>query len=77
MGYCSIGMADAFTTLEPDMVVVIGDRYELIPIVSAAVVMNIPVAHISGGDVTVGAIDNQVRNALTMMSTLHFPGTKE
>ena len=76
MGYCSIGMADAFTTLEPDMVVVIGDRYELIPIVSAAVVMNIPVAHISGGDVTVGAIDNQVRNALTMMSTLHFPGTK-
>lgn len=76
MGYCSMGMADAFTALEPDMVVVLGDRYELLPIVSAAVVMNIPVAHISGGDITEGAIDNQVRNAVTMMSTLHFPGTK-
>jgi len=76
MGYCSMGMADAFTDLGPDIVVVLGDRYELLPIVSAAVVMNIPVAHISGGDVTEGAIDNQVRNAVTMMSTLHFPGTK-
>lgn len=76
MGYCSIGMADAFSTLNPDIVVVLGDRYELLPIVSTAVVMNIPVAHISGGDVTEGAIDNQVRNAVTMMSTLHFPGTK-
>ena len=76
MGYCSMGMADAFTAFEPDMVVVLGDRYELLPIVSAAVVMNIPVAHISGGDITEGAIDNQVRNAVTMMSTLHFPGTK-
>lgn len=76
MGCCSMGMADAFNALEPDLVVVLGDRYELLPIVSAAVVMNIPVAHISGGDVTEGAIDNQVRNAVTMMSTLHFPGTK-
>lgn len=76
MGYCSMGMADAFTTLSPDIVVVLGDRYELLPIVSAAVVMNIPVAHISGGDITEGAIDNQVRNAVTMMSSLHFPGTK-
>ncbi|MBO7635458.1 MAG: UDP-N-acetylglucosamine 2-epimerase (hydrolyzing) [Paludibacteraceae bacterium] len=76
MGYCSMGMADAFTDLGPDIVVVLGDRYELLPIVSAAVVMNIPVAHISGGDVTEGAIDNKVRNAVTMMSTLHFPGTK-
>jgi UDP-hydrolysing UDP-N-acetyl-D-glucosamine 2-epimerase len=76
MGYCSMGMADAFTALEPDMVVVLGDRYELLPIVSAAVVMNIPVAHISGGDITEGAIDNQVRNAVAMMSALHFPGTK-
>ena len=76
MGYCSIGMADTLDELNPDMVVVLGDRYELLPIVSAAVVMNIPVAHISGGDITEGAIDNQVRNAVTMMSTLHFPGTK-
>lgn len=76
MGYCSTGMADVLEELQPDVVMVLGDRYELLPIVSSSVVMNIPVAHISGGDVTEGAIDNQVRNAVTMMSTLHFPGTK-
>ena len=76
MGQCSIGMADTLADLKPDIVVVLGDRYELLPVVSAAFVMNIPVAHISGGDITEGAIDNQVRNAVTMMSSLHFPGTK-
>ena len=53
-----------------------GDRYELLPIVGTALVMRIPIAHISGGDITEGAIDNEVRNAVTMMSTLHFPGTQ-
>lgn len=77
MGLCSIGMADAFNRLKPDMIVVLGDRYELLPIVGTALVMRIPVAHISGGDITEGAIDNEVRNAVTMMSTLHFPGTEE
>lgn len=76
MGHCSIGMADTLTTLHPDMVVVLGDRYELLPIVSAALVLGIPVAHLSGGDVTEGAIDNEVRNAVSMMSTLHFPGVE-
>lgn len=76
MGYCSIGMAGVLTDLEPDLVVVLGDRYELLTIVSAALVMGIPVAHISGGDVTEGAIDNEVRNAVSMMSTLHFPGVE-
>lgn len=76
MGYCSMGMAHELADLNPDIMVVLGDRYELLPIVSAAVVMGVPVAHISGGDVTEGAIDNQVRNAVTMMSSLHFPGTK-
>lgn len=77
MGRCSIGMAEAFANLNPDIVVVLGDRYELLPICNAALVMNIPIAHISGGDVTIGAIDNEVRNAVTMMSTLHFPGVQE
>lgn len=76
MGRCSIGMADAFAALRPDVVVVLGDRYELLPIVSAALVMGVPVAHISGGDVTEGAIDNEVRNAVSMMSALHFPGVE-
>lgn len=74
MGFCLEGFANAFNTLNPDIVVVLGDRYELIPIVSAALVMRIPVAHIAGGDVTEGAIDDEVRNAVTMMSSIHFPG---
>lgn len=77
MGRCSMGVAKTFAQLQPDLVVVLGDRYELLPICSAALVMNIPIAHISGGDVTIGAIDNEVRNAVTMMSALHFPGVEE
>lgn len=76
MGKCSEGFADAFTQLQPDVVMVLGDRYELLPIVSAALVMGIPVAHLSGGDVTEGAIDNEVRNAVSMMSAIHFPGVE-
>lgn len=76
MGYCSTGMADVLSELQPDVVVVLGDRYELLPIVSASLVMGIPVAHISGGDVTEGAIDNEVRNAVSMMSAIHFPGVE-
>lgn len=77
MGRCCIGFAKAFSELQPDLIVVLGDRYELLAICGAALVMNIPIAHISGGDVTIGAIDNEVRNAVTMMSTLHFPGVEE
>lgn len=77
MGRCSLGFAKALSSLQPDMLVVLGDRYELLPICSAALVMNIPIAHISGGDVTIGAIDNEVRNAITMMATLHFPGVQD
>ena len=77
MGICSLGIADAFNRLHPDLIIVAGDRFELIPICSAALIMNIPIAHISGGDVTLGAIDNQIRNAITMMSTIHFPGVKD
>ena len=76
MGKCLEGFADAFDQLKPDVLVVLGDRYELLPIVSAALVMGIPVAHLSGGDVTEGAIDNEVRNAVSMMSVLHFPGVE-
>lgn len=77
MGICSIGIADAFKRLSPDIIIVLGDRYELLPVCSAALVMNIPVGHISGGDITEGAIDDKVRNAVTMMASLHFPGVRE
>lgn len=77
MGICAMGMSDSLRRLQPDIIVVAGDRYELLPICSAALVMGIPIAHISGGDVTQGAIDDQVRNAVTMMATLHFPSTED
>jgi len=77
MALCQEQLADTFSCLKPDVIVVLGDRYELLPICSTALVLNIPIAHISGGDITEGAIDNKVRNAVTMMSTYHFPGTEE
>lgn len=76
-GVFSISLADALTELSPDIIVILGDRYELLPICTAALLNNIPIAHISGGDVTEGAIDNQIRNAVTMLSSIHFSGTEE
>lgn len=77
MGRCSIGIANVLAQMSPDLLVVLGDRYELLPVCSTALVMNIPIAHISGGDITIGAIDNEVRNAITMMASLHFPGVQD
>lgn len=77
MGRCGEGVAKVFDALKPDLLVVLGDRYELLPICSAALVMGISIAHISGGDVTEGAIDDAVRNAVTMIATYHFPGVAD
>lgn len=71
------GFAEVFTRLQPDVVVVLGDRYELLPICSTAFMMQIPIAHLSGGDVTEGALDDGVRNAVTMLATYHFPITED
>tara|TARA_B110000008_G_scaffold272322_1_gene304906 strand:- start:6347 stop:7468 length:1122 start_codon:yes stop_codon:yes gene_type:complete len=76
LGFCSIGFSDVFSRLNSDLVIVLGDRYELLSICGAALLMKIPIAHISGGDITEGAIDDQIRNAVTMMATLHFPGVE-
>ena len=77
MGQCGTGVADAFSRLSPDMIVVLGDRYELLPVVSTALIMRLPVAHISGGDETEGAFDNEIRHAISQMSTIHFPGVED
>lgn len=77
MATCLDKISDTLNQLTPDVIVVLGDRYELLPICSAALMLNIPIAHIAGGDITEGALDNSVRNAITMMSTFHFPGTQE
>ena len=71
------GFAEVLSQLQPDVVVVLGDRYELLPICSTAFMMQIPIAHLSGGDVTEGALDDGVRNAVTMLATYHFPITED
>lgn len=77
MGRMAEGFAEAFDRLDSDYVVVLGDRYELLPICNTAFVMRIPIIHISGGDVTEGAIDDGIRNAVTMLAEYHFPGTPD
>ncbi|WP_413522595.1 UDP-N-acetylglucosamine 2-epimerase [Photobacterium phosphoreum] len=77
MGLAQISFAEAFDELDPDMVVVLGDRYELLPIVSAANIARIPVAHLSGGELTEGAIDELIRHAITKLSQLHFTSMGE
>lgn len=71
------GLADAYNELKPEMVVVLGDRYEILAAAAAALIMRIPIAHISGGDVTEGAFDDAIRHSITKMSQLHFPSTEE
>jgi GDP/UDP-N,N'-diacetylbacillosamine 2-epimerase (hydrolysing) len=75
MGRGTIGFADAFEALRPDLVVVLGDRYEILAAVSAATVCRIPVAHLHGGELTEGAIDDAIRHAVTKLSHLHFTAT--
>lgn len=65
-------LAAAFETNKPDLILVMGDRYELLAVASAAILMTIPIAHISGGELTGGAIDEQIRHAMTKVSHLHF-----
>ena len=69
--------ADYFASEIPDLLVVLGDRYEVLSAVIAARVQGVPVAHISGGDVTEGAIDDAIRHSVTKMSQLHFPGCEQ
>lgn len=77
MGLCMIGFADAFNDLQPDLVVILGDRYELFSAVSAAMVARIPVAHIHGGETSEGAFDEYIRHSITKMSQLHFTATEK
>ncbi len=77
VGLGIIGFADIFTRIEPDMVIILGDRYEVLAAATAAMIHRIPIAHIYGGELTLGAIDDAIRHSITKMSTLHFTSTKE
>lgn len=72
MGLGLIGFADAFATLLPDIVIVLGDRFEIFAATQAAMVARLPVAHISGGEVTEGGIDDCIRHSISKMANYHF-----
>lgn len=70
------GFSEAYKELAPDMLLILGDRYEMLAAASAALIMRIPIAHISGGALTEGAYDDAIRHSITKMSHLHFTETE-
>lgn len=70
------GFADAFDALQPDLLLILGDRYEMLAVASAALIYKIPIAHLHGGEITEGAFDDAIRHAITKMSHLHFTSTE-
>ena len=76
IGVGLMGFSDAFDDLCPDIVVVLGDRFELLSAAIAALIARIPIAHIHGGETSQGVIDEGVRHAITKMASLHFPATE-
>ena len=77
IGVGTIGFADAFSQLSPDIIVLLGDRYELLAASQAALIARIPIAHLHGGEVTEGAFDEAIRHSITKMSHLHFTAAEK
>lgn len=77
LGLGVIGFADALESLKPDLVLVLGDRFEIFGAATAAMIARIPIAHIHGGELTEGAVDDAIRHAITKMSHLHFVAAEE
>ncbi len=76
IGLAMIGFADAMDELKPDLVVILGDRSEMLAAATAAIIANVPIAHIHGGETTEGAYDEGIRHAITKMSYWHFASTE-
>lgn len=76
MAQCMAGTADALERMRPDAIVILGDRYEMLAVASAAAVMRIPIVHIAGGEVSQGAVDDDIRHAITKLSALHLTATE-
>ena len=77
MGLGVIGFAEAYADLKPDIVVLLGDRFEIFSAASAAIIARIPIAHLHGGETTEGAFDEAIRHSITKMSHLHFTAAEE
>lgn len=76
IGIAMLSLADALTAWRPDILLLIADRYEMLAPASVALALRIPIAHIEGGEISQGAIDDQVRNAITKMAHIHFTSTE-
>ncbi len=76
LGVATLGLADVLGGMRPDLLLLIADRYEMLAPASVALTLRIPIAHIEGGEITAGAIDDAVRNAITKMAHLHFACTR-
>ena len=76
MGLAQISCAEAFDELKPDIIVVLGDRFEIFSAVASAMIGRIPIAHLHGGESTEGLIDEPIRHSITKMSQLHFTATE-
>jgi len=76
MGLAQISFSEAYEELMPDLLVVLGDRYEMFSAVSSAMIANIPISHLHGGETTEGAFDESIRHSITKMSYLHFTATE-
>lgn len=74
MGNLMLGLSEEFVRNKPDILLLLGDRYEMLAAAATATAMHIPIAHISGGESTEGAMDEQIRHAVTKMAHIHFPG---
>lgn len=77
MGLGAIGFADALNDLSPDLIVILGDRFEMLVAAQSALIFKVPIAHLYGGEITEGAYDDSIRHAITKMSHLHFTSTEE
>jgi UDP-hydrolysing UDP-N-acetyl-D-glucosamine 2-epimerase len=76
IGLGVIGFADALDRMKPDLLIILGDRFEALAAAQAAMILRIPVAHIHGGEITEGAYDDAIRHAITKLSLLHFTSTE-
>ncbi|MFL1994953.1 UDP-N-acetylglucosamine 2-epimerase [Lysinibacillus irui] len=76
IGLAAISFADAFNRLQPDLLIILGDRFEMLAVAQTALIMQIPIAHLHGGECTFGAYDDAIRHSITKMATWHFTSTE-
>ncbi|MDH6371048.1 UDP-N-acetylglucosamine 2-epimerase (non-hydrolyzing) [Paenibacillus sp. PastF-3] len=77
IGIATIGFADVLDQLKPDLIVILGDRFEMLAVSQAALIIGIPIAHLHGGELTFGAFDDSIRHSITKLATWHFTSTEE